>query len=125
MTKKVFIAGAGIGGLCAALALSKRGFEVEVFEQAATLSEVGAGLQLSPNAVHVLNELGLAQALSAFSFRPEKALMRHYQSGAEYLSITLGEQCISRYGAAYLHIHRADLHHVLYQAALKSGVIVI
>jgi salicylate hydroxylase len=88
------------------------------------LSEVGAGIQLSPNAVHVLNELGLAQALSAFSFRPEKALMRHYQSGAEYLSITLGEQCFSKYGAAYLHIHRADLHHVLYQAALKGGVIV-
>jgi salicylate hydroxylase len=124
MTKKVLIAGAGIGGLCAALALSKRGFDVEIFEQAATLSEVGAGIQLSPNAMHVLNELGLAQALSAYCFRPNKAVMRHYQSGAEYLSIALGEQCTSRYGAAYMHIHRADLHHVLYQAVLESGVII-
>jgi salicylate hydroxylase len=121
MTKKVLIAGAGIGGLCAAIALSKRGFAVEVFEQAATLAEIGAGIQLSPNAVHVLNELGLEQALLAYCFRPEKALMRHYQSGAEYLSISLAEHSTSRYGAAYLHIHRADLHHVLYQAALESG----
>ena len=121
MTKKVLIAGAGIGGLCAALALSKRGFNVEVFEQAATLTEIGAGIQLSPNAVHVLNELGLEQSLSAYCFRPEKALMRHYQSGAEYLSINLAEQSTKRYGATYLHIHRADLHHVLYQAALESG----
>jgi salicylate hydroxylase len=124
MTKKILIAGAGIGGLCAALALSKRGFDVEVFEQAATLAEVGAGIQLSPNAMHVLNELGLGNALSAYCFRPKKAVMRHYKSGAEYLSITLGEESASRYGADYLHIHRADLHHVLHQATLQGGVII-
>ena len=122
MSKKILIAGAGIGGLCAAIALAKRGFRAEVFEQAAAFSEVGAGLQLSPNAMQVLNELGLSEQLSAHSFSPLNATMRHYQSGAEYLSLALAERCKSRYGAEYLHIHRADLQHVLHQSALERGV---
>ena len=122
MSKKILIAGAGIGGLCAALALAKRGFKVELFEQAATLSELGAGLQLSPNAMQVLNELGLGEPLRALAFSPSNATMRHYQSGAEYVSIPLGKQCISRYGAEYLHVHRADLQQVLHQSALDFGV---
>jgi salicylate hydroxylase len=122
MSKKILIAGAGIGGLCAALALVKRGFKVALFEQTATLSDVGAGLQLSPNAMQVLNELGLGEQLLAHSFSPENATMRHYQSGAKYLSLPLGGQCLRRYGAEYLHIHRADLQQVLYQSARDCGV---
>lgn len=122
MSKKILIAGGGIAGLCTALALVKRGFSVELFEQATTLSEVGAGLQLSPNAMQVLNELGLGEQLLALAFRPLNATMRHYQSGAEYLSLPLAEHCMRRYGAEYLHIHRADLLQILLQSALDGGV---
>jgi len=122
MSKKILIAGAGIGGLCAALALVKRGFNVVLFEQAVTLSELGAGLQLSPNAMQVLNELGLGEQLLSHAFSPLNATMRDYRSGAEYFSLPLGEPCMSRYGAEYLHIHRADLQDVLYQSALAWGV---
>ncbi len=65
MSKKIVIAGAGIGGLCAALALAKRGFEVAVYEQSLHLGEVGTGLQLSTNAMHVLKTLGVADEVKA------------------------------------------------------------
>lgn len=122
MVRNIAVVGAGIGGLCSALALVKRGFKVTVYEQAATISEVGAGLQLSPNAVQVLNQLGLAAALSPYVFRPNNAIMRHYQSGKNYFSVPLGDSCLQRFGAEYWHIHRADLHRVLYQACMQNQV---
>jgi salicylate hydroxylase len=122
MTKKVLVAGAGIGGLCAALALAKRGFEVVVYEQSTELAEVGAGLQLSPNAMHVLVALGLSAQLKTLAFQPQAAVMRHYQSGECYFTVPLGQQATDKYGADYLHIHRADLHKILLQACLKIGV---
>ena len=70
---RVVVAGAGIGGLCAALALAKQGIHVVVLEQARALGEVGAGLQMSPNAMKVLRELGLEAELGAFAFEPQPA----------------------------------------------------
>ena len=122
MTNKVVIVGAGIGGLTAALALVKRGMRVSIFEQAKQIQEVGAGLQLSPNAVHVLNALGLRAALQAVIFQPEYAVMRHYQSARAYFSVPLGQRCEQKFAAPYWHVHRADLHQVLYQACLAHGV---
>lgn len=122
MSKQILIAGGGIGGLCAALALQQKGFKVRLFEQSRALCEVGAGLQLSPNAMHVLNKLNLSQALSPLVFRPQHATMRHYQSGVEYLRMPLGDCAEEKYGAPYYHIHRADLHQVLYQAAMSRGI---
>jgi salicylate hydroxylase len=122
LSKKIVIAGAGIGGLCAALALAKRGFEVAVYEQSSQLGEVGAGLQLSPNAMHVLQALGLANQIKAKAFSPESAVMRHYQTGKTYFTVPLGDDAIQKYGAAYLHIHRADLHTILYNACEKMKV---
>jgi len=122
MTKRILIAGGGIGGLCGALALQQKGFSVQIFEQSSALEEVGAGIQLSPNAMHVLHKLGLGPQLAALAFRPLQATMRHYQTGAEYLRMPLGETAQDKYGAPYLHIHRADLHQVLYQAAIERGV---
>jgi salicylate hydroxylase len=122
MAKKVLIAGAGIGGLTAALAMAKRGHRVEIYEQAAELREVGAGIQLSPNAMHVLNELGLAKTLMPLAFRPQAAVMRHWQTGIEYLSVPLAEVCVGKYGARYLHIHRADLHNALVQACTDKAI---
>ena len=119
---RVVIAGAGIGGLCAALALAKRDIQVVVCEQAVSLGEVGAGLQMSPNAMKVLRELGLEAELSAFAFVPQNAAIRHYKTGEYYLKSPLAEQAEVRYGAPYWHLHRADLHQVLAQACSQAGV---
>lgn len=107
------VAGAGIGGLCAALALAKRGVEVSVYEQSTELGEVGAGLQLSPNAMHVLTALGVASQVKQKAFKPKSAVMRHYKTGAQYFSVPLGDNAAQKFSADYLHIHRADLHEIL------------
>jgi salicylate hydroxylase len=122
LSKKYVVAGAGIGGLCAALALAKSGAETAVYEKSTQLAEVGAGLQLSPNAVHVLQSLGIADEVKAKAFSPYSAVMRHYQTGKTYFRIPLGGAAIKKYGADYLHIHRADLLTVLYNACENMGV---
>ena len=122
MSKKIVIAGAGIGGLCAALALAKRGFEVAVYEQSHQLGEVGAGLQLSPNAMHVLQTLDIADQVKARAFSPEFAVMRHYQTGKTYFTVPLGDTATQKYAADYLHIHRSDLHATLNFACNKANV---
>lgn len=118
----VVVAGAGIGGLCAALALAKQGIQVVICEQAASLGEVGAGLQISPNALKVLRHLGLEAELSQFAFVPQHAAIRDYKTGEYFLKSPLGEQAEARYGAPYWHLHRADLHQVLAEACANAGV---
>ena len=122
LSKRVAIAGGGIGGLCCALAIAKRGFTVTVFEQAAEITEVGTGIQLSPNAMQVLNELGVAAMLQQQAFCPQHAVMRHYRHGKNYFSVPLGKHCEQRYGAPYWHVHRADLQQALYQACGEHNV---
>ena len=122
LSKKIVIAGAGIGGLCAALALAKRGFDVAVYEQGIHFGEVGAGLQLSPNAMYVLQALGVADEVKAKAFSPASAVMRHYQTGKNYFTVPLGVTAAQKYGADYLHIHRADLHYALQHACEKLNV---
>jgi salicylate hydroxylase len=126
---KAVIVGAGIGGLCAAIALARRGIDVEVLEQASVLAEAGAGLQLSPNAMKVLRALGLADRVAAHASAPEALELRLGRSGACIFSIPMGDAAERRYGAPYLHIHRADLQAALAAAlseaapgALKLGV---
>ena len=118
------IAGGGIGGLAAALALSSVGAEVRVFEQAAALEEVGAGIQLSPNAMLVLRALGVEAEVKAAGFEPEYAVIRDYRTSKPYMTAPLARTCERRYGAPYIHIHRSDLHAVLLAAAREVGVIV-
>jgi salicylate hydroxylase len=113
---KAVIVGAGIGGLSAALALARCGVAVEVLEQAARLEEVGAGLQLSPNATKVLRALGMADRVAALAFAPETLELRLGRSGARIFSIPAGAAMEKRYGAPYLHIHRADLQTALADA---------
>lgn len=122
MSIKIVVAGAGIGGLCAALALAKRGFEVAVYEQSSQVAEVGAGLQLSPNAMHVLKALGIAEQVKAKGFRPKSAVMRHFQSGKTYFTVPLGDTALHKFAADYLHIHRADLLSVLYAECKQANV---
>jgi salicylate hydroxylase len=113
MTIKALIAGGGIGGLTAACCLMKAGYEVEVFEQAPELSEIGAGIQLSANAMHVLNDLGLGAAISELAVRPAAYVFRLHDSGEEIGRFALADEHNRLNGAPYSQLHRADLHELL------------
>jgi salicylate hydroxylase len=114
--RSTIVVGAGIGGLTAALSLAGEGVEVLVLEQAETLGEVGAGIQISPNASRVLYSLGLRERLEAVAFEPE-AIEARSSRGTLVMREPLGEKCLSRFGFPYLHLHRADLHAALIDAA--------
>lgn len=119
--KQLLVSGGGIGGLSAALSLAQSGFEVEVFEQAPEFGEVGAGIQLSPNATRVLHHLGLADALQACAFLPERTEFRSWKTGRLISANPLGETVRNTYGCPYYHIHRGDLLAVLVDAADRAN----
>ena len=116
---KILISGGGIGGLTAALCFLHHGAEVTVLEQAPELGEVGAGIQIPPNAMKVFAALGLDAALAEIAFRPLAIEARMGRSGLELFQIPLTEYAVNRWGAPYLHIHRADYIAVL-AAALRA-----
>jgi salicylate hydroxylase len=113
MIKKILVAGAGIGGLTAASCLMKAGYEVEVYEQAPELSEIGAGIQLSANAMHVLIYLGLGDAIGKLSVRPGAYIFRLHDTGEVIGQFPLAEEHERLNGAPYNQLHRADLHDLL------------
>lgn len=116
-TTRVAVAGAGIAGLAGALALSARGFDVTVFERSNALEEVGAGLQLSPNATRILSRLGVLPSIEKLAVEPEAVQLTRATDLRPVASVPLGPAARERWGAPYLTIHRADL-----QAALLSAV---
>ena len=118
-SRSIIIAGAGIGGLTAALTLTRAGYRAVVLEQAERLAEAGAGIQLSPNATRVLADLGLAEKLRPHVVAPE-AIRIMARSGREIVRIPLGVSAEQRYGAPYWVIHRADLQAVLGAAIEQS-----
>ena len=118
---RVAVAGAGVGGLALALALHARGIAVRLVERAAELGEAGAGVQLGPNAVKVLDRLGLGEALRAAAFEPEAAEVRDLASGGLLLRNPLGEAARARWGAPYLQLHRSDLQALLLAALRERG----
>jgi salicylate hydroxylase len=113
MIKKILIAGAGIGGLTAASCLMKAGYDVEVYEQAPELSEIGAGIQISANAMHVLNHLGLGEAIGKLSVRPGAYVFRLHDTGEVIGQFPLADEHERLHGAPYNQLHRADLHDLL------------
>jgi salicylate hydroxylase len=119
MKNKIAIAGAGIGGLAAACCLLKAGHDVELFEQAPELAEIGAGIQLSANAMHVLNDLGLGQAIADCSVRPGAYVFRLHDTGEVIGQFPLAKEHEALNGAPYNQLHRADLHNLLI-ARVKS-----
>ena len=119
-SRTIIIAGAGIGGLTAALALARAGYRVVVLEQAPRLEETGAGIQLSPNATRVLADLGLAERLRPHVVAPQAIRVIEARSGRDIVRIPLGDAATQRYGAPYWVIHRADLQAVLAIAAAEN-----
>lgn len=114
----VVICGAGIGGLAAAAALRRQGISTTVLEQAPQLGEIGAGLQIGPNATRVLHLLGLQDAMDRISLEVQETVNRRWQDGSIIAKTTLGASATARYGAPYLQVHRADLHSALLSAAV-------
>jgi salicylate hydroxylase len=112
----ILISGAGIGGLTAALALQQRGVPVRVFEQARELREVGAGLQVSPNAWRALASLGLASALDRIAAYPDGKIIRLWNTGQRWSLFDLGDHAVSLYGHPYCMVYRPDLHGLLADA---------
>lgn len=112
----IVIVGAGLGGLSAAAALLQQGHRVRVFEQAAQLGEVGAGIQMSANAMKVLDRLGLRAALEPQAVQPQAFEFRRHDSGELLHRLPLGAAHEQRHGAPYFQIHRSDLHSALQQA---------
>jgi salicylate hydroxylase len=118
--RPVVVVGAGIGGLTAALAFAKRGRDVVVVERAREIAEVGAGLQLSPNASRVLRDLGVGAALGAVAVEPEAIDVSSAQAGGLVSTLPLGPAIAATYGSPFLVAHRGDLQGVLLAAARRD-----
>lgn len=112
----IIIVGAGLGGLTATLALLKAGFRVSAFEQAAELGEVGAGVTITPNGVHVLNHLLGQEVMGHVARTPEAGAIKHYRTGEILVETNRGNRMQEQYGAPYCQAHRADLHGALADA---------
>jgi salicylate hydroxylase len=119
---KILIVGAGIGGLTAALAALRRGFDVEVYEQAPELKEVGAGLQLSANGTRVFYELGVGEALKVHSCEAAGKEIRLWNTGETWKLFDLGKVSLERYGYPYFTVYRPDLLEVLLAAIGRDRI---
>jgi salicylate hydroxylase/6-hydroxynicotinate 3-monooxygenase len=109
----IAIVGAGIGGVACASALARVGIKAHIYEQARQFSRVGAGIQMGPNATHVLHGLGLKDQLANMAFQPKTNLNKVWDSGEVTNDYPLSEHVIAKYGAPFYALHRADLHESL------------
>ena len=117
----VLVAGGGIGGLAAALALVRRGFSVQVFEQAPEIGEIGAGIQLGPNAFNAFDALGVGEKARSRAVYTDHMVMHDAIDGHRVGLIPTGEAFRERFGNPYAVIHRVDVHHALLEGAQETG----
>ncbi|MHA3114471.1 3-hydroxybenzoate 6-monooxygenase [Acinetobacter sp. ANC 4193] len=117
----ILIAGGGIGGFAAALALSKQGFKVQVFEQAPEIGEIGAGIQLGPNAFHAFDALGIGEIARSKAVYTDYMVMHDAIDEYQIGKIPTDEKFRQRFGNPYAVIHRADIHGSLVEGAKKYG----
>ena len=122
MPRRAIIAGAGIAGLTAAIALSRAGFTVAIYERANSIDEFGAGLQVTPNAARILARLGVLERVLLHASRPRAVVVLRGSDNTELMRIPL-DAAEPRWGAAYLVIHRADLQHALIDAVCGQSAI--
>lgn len=113
---RIAVIGGGIGGLSAALHLLKAGFDVQVYEQAPRISEIGAGIQISPNASRLLHRLGLRAAMDRLGVFPQAVQQRRWDDGRILQRAPVGRLVEETFGAPYYHFHRADLANLLADA---------
>ena len=118
--RQIIIAGGGIGGLAASLALSQRGWKVEQFEKADGFHQLGAGIQLSPNSVHVLRKLGVFEKILEVANKVEFVRIHSMRTGNLISEIPFGDSVEKKYGEQYFVAHRADLHSILLDACLHD-----
>src|ERR1700685_2135430 len=121
--QQVLIVGGGIGGLAAALALSRKGIPSQLIEQAPEFKEIGAGIQLGPNVFWMFEALGLVAPVSALAVFPNNLIMMDSITGEEVTRIPLGDAFRKKFHHPYALIHRADLHKVLLEACRQSSLI--
>lgn len=115
-THNMIIIGGGVGGLATALGLARKGKKVILVEQAPEFGEVGAGIQLAPNATKILDELGVLDDLLELAVLPKRLVLRDVFTAEELAVLDLGEKFVERYKYPYIVVHRADLHTVLLNA---------
>jgi salicylate hydroxylase/6-hydroxynicotinate 3-monooxygenase len=118
----IAIIGAGIGGLAAGVFLSRLGFEVKIYEQAARFARVGAGIQQTPNALRIHRRLGTEQRMREVAFAAPAGVSREWDTGKVTNELELGEAIERRYGTPYLFLHRADLHAII-ESVLPPGIV--
>lgn len=121
----IIIAGAGIAGLTAALSFAAKGFSVRLFERRERLEEVGAGLQLSPNATRILGPLGVLEHLGRSAVRPQAILLKNAADLATLARVPLGRSAETRWRAPYLVAHRADLQRALLECVRRQPAITL
>ncbi|ALS25428.1 FAD-dependent monooxygenase [Paenibacillus naphthalenovorans] len=129
MTKEInvpfLIVGGGIGGLATALGVTQTGRSVHVLEQAPEFGEIGAGIQLAPNATAVLDKLGVLDAISEYAVFPKRLVLMDAFTGKELSALSLGEAFLERYGYPYIVLHRSDLHKALLDACRANDQITL
>lgn len=121
----ILIAGGGIGGLATALALARRGIASRVLERNSTFTEAGAGIQLGPNGIHILRDLGVAQHLEPLAGKPDAIRVFEGVAGARLADLPLGNWIVTRHGAPYWVAHRADLQGALLKAVEREPLITV
>jgi salicylate hydroxylase len=119
----IAIIGGGIGGLTAAASLLHAGFDAHVYEQAKALGEVGAGINIGPNASRILHRLGIAEVLRSTGVKPVTFEQRRWDDGRILLRSPLGEEVETAFGAPYYTLHRSDLHRALVEAIPADHVL--
>ncbi|PFN95926.1 3-hydroxybenzoate 6-hydroxylase [Bacillus sp. AFS076308] len=123
LEKAVLVIGGGIGGLGAALATAEAGQKTVVFEQAPQFGEIGAGIQMGPNAMAVLDRFGLADEIAKYAVFPKRLVLKDVYTARELSFLDLGEEFKAKYGFPYMVLHRSDLHRVLFEACEKNPLI--
>lgn len=119
---RVAIIGAGIGGLTAAALLQQSGYRVDIYEQAPTIVRLGAGIHLGPNCVRELHRIGIGQKLVDYAVRPTAWVSRMWDTGEILASLSLRDIAEQRYGAAYLTVHRGDMHTMLVTTVTPDAI---
>ena len=123
--QSAIIVGGGIGGMAAALALSRLGLRITLLEQSAQIGEIGAGIQLGPNAFAALDALGVGDNARRRAVFNDRLVMMDAVDGAEVATFPVGEQFRQRFGNPYAVIHRADIHTSIHEAVKESPLITL